>query len=211
MTPSLLKKQFPFGSIAQNTETEIIAMNIAKILSGRGDTFRLLTWEEYVEWRKADGATDYDCQIEHRYFEVAAPYLETAEEAAKFSDMWAKLLQGEKDDKPAPNLAEIFRRYGIDSADRMAKQHESFFAKDINGMLREKWDRDHPHDLDQIMVQAEYPEREILEEGVAEYRKKFGSVLSPKPSKLTESLIELFGGYCVPGVPIRMEDYDKLK
>ena len=100
MKPSLLKKQFPFGSIAQKTETEVIAMNIAKILSSRGDAFRLLTWEEYIESRKADGATDHDCQIEHRYFEVAAPYLETAMNAATFSDMWAKLLQGEHDDKP---------------------------------------------------------------------------------------------------------------
>lgn len=100
MKPSLLKKQFPFGSIAQKTETEVVAMNVVKILSNRGDTFRLLTWEEYVESRKADGATDWDCQIEQRYFEIAAPYLETATNAATFSDMWAKLLQGEKSDKP---------------------------------------------------------------------------------------------------------------
>lgn len=98
MKPSLLKKQFPFGSIAQKTETEVIAMNVVKIPSNRGDVFRLLTWEEYVEQRKADGATDYDCQIERRYFEVAAPYLETAEKAATFQYQWAKLLQGKQDE-----------------------------------------------------------------------------------------------------------------
>ena len=100
MKPSRLKKQFPFGSITQNTETEIVAMNVVKILSSRGDTFRLLTWEEYVESRKADGATEWDCQIEHRYFEVAAPYLETAKKAATFQYQWEKILQGKQDDQP---------------------------------------------------------------------------------------------------------------
>lgn len=62
----------------------------------------------------------------------------------------------------------------------------------INEMLREKWNRDHPQDLDQPMFPPEYPERKILPEGVAEDHAKISAMFS-KPSKLTESLIELFG------------------
>ena len=94
MQPSLIKRQFPFGSITQKTESEVIALNIAKILSSRGNSFRLLAWEEYAESRKADGASEWDLRGERHYFEVVAPYLETAEGAAKFSSLWAELLLG---------------------------------------------------------------------------------------------------------------------
>ncbi len=96
MRPSFLTKQFPMDSITQKTETEVIAMNVAKILSHRGDVFRRLVWEEYVEVREEDGATNWDLSIERKYFDVAAPYLETAMDAASFSSLWRDILKGEQ-------------------------------------------------------------------------------------------------------------------
>ncbi len=46
---------YPIDSVIQNGESEIVALNIIKILKRSGDKFRELSWPEYEAERKKDG------------------------------------------------------------------------------------------------------------------------------------------------------------
>lgn len=83
--PSALKDKFPFCSVFQNTETEIVADNIMKILARTGDAWRELTWEEYQVERKKDKGFS---SMEKRYFETVLKYTVSYEQALRFSEEW---------------------------------------------------------------------------------------------------------------------------
>lgn len=80
-------KQFPFGSVSQNSETETVALNIMIILSRTGDIFRPLTWAEYKSERSKNRDSDA-VDREHGYFNDALPYCKSPITAARFADAW---------------------------------------------------------------------------------------------------------------------------
>ena len=73
---------FPFSSALQNSETEVVAMNVMLILKRTGDAFRPLEWEEYAKERKEDGEFT---EGEKQYFERAIGYFKSADTAKLFS------------------------------------------------------------------------------------------------------------------------------
>lgn len=75
----------PFDSVFQNNETETVARNVMVILSRTGNTFRALTWEEYVLERKKDGNFS---SKEKTYFDKVLPYCVSPQTAALFSEAW---------------------------------------------------------------------------------------------------------------------------
>lgn len=78
---------FPWDSVSQNTETEIVAQNIMKILKRTGDTFRILSWEEYKEERMKDGNfSENECG----YFLNVRMWCISSERADDFCKDWRK-------------------------------------------------------------------------------------------------------------------------
>lgn len=84
MKPSDFKK-FPFSSVLQNTESEIVAMNIMVILRRTGDAFRPLSWGEYKTERMKDG---HYTDTEKGCFDSVIKYLKSADTAILFSKSW---------------------------------------------------------------------------------------------------------------------------
>jgi hypothetical protein len=78
----------PWDSVLRNKESEIIARNIMKILARTGNTFRPITWEEYVIKRKEDTT---ECTDSESTFYQVVVYCTCAEQAIKFSPDWAKM------------------------------------------------------------------------------------------------------------------------
>jgi hypothetical protein len=79
--PSELAKIQPFSSAVQKLELEFLAKSIMDVLARTGDTFRLLSFEEY----------DKKCQssfTDKQTFDRVAGYCVSAEKAAKFSKYW---------------------------------------------------------------------------------------------------------------------------
>lgn len=90
----------PFSSTEQNTECEIVATNIMKVLWRTGDTFRELTEEEYRTEREKDG---HFTENEMNCFEKVIGFCKSPTTAKLFSKAWA--------DEPieaAANKAELF-------------------------------------------------------------------------------------------------------
>lgn len=81
---------YAMGSILQNSESETIARNIMVVLSKMGDTFKELTFEQYSEARRADGASERDMMLEKPYFEKVSPHCVSAETADAFCKGWFK-------------------------------------------------------------------------------------------------------------------------
>lgn len=77
---------YPWSSIFHNTEHEIIAVNIMKILNRTGDEFRSIDWEEYKTERLKDGNFSDKEKI---YFEKVISYCVSAEKAKTFSTHWS--------------------------------------------------------------------------------------------------------------------------
>ena len=94
MTPSAISPKYPWSSVFQNSEAETVALNIAKILKRTGNTFRLLSREEYTTECKKDGVGQvlYGDPFASYKYEDVAKYLETAANAATFCKDWAKAL-----------------------------------------------------------------------------------------------------------------------
>lgn len=84
MKPSDFTK-FPYDSIYQHTETEVVARNIMIILSRTGNRWRKLTWEEYETERMKDGGFT---GLEFAEFEAAIPYCMSEDRARLFSPTW---------------------------------------------------------------------------------------------------------------------------
>jgi hypothetical protein len=79
---------FPYSSIFGSGEGEIVAQNIMVVLKRTGNTFRLLTWEEYSKERKQDG--NFTTR-EERYFNKVVESCSTEAGARKFSNRWREV------------------------------------------------------------------------------------------------------------------------
>lgn len=77
---------FPFESLLQKTEAEVIALNIMKIRKRLGDNWKL-TWEEYERERLKDSGFNW---MEKAYFEEVMPLIPDAIGAISFSKSWAE-------------------------------------------------------------------------------------------------------------------------
>mgnify|MGYP006423064587 CR=1 FL=1 len=87
-TPKTFAGKFPFSSVKQNTESEIVAKNIMVILSRTGDTFRPLSWEDYKEERLKDKNFT---ECEKGYFNKVIDYFKSEATARLFSNDWKEL------------------------------------------------------------------------------------------------------------------------
>ena len=77
---------YPMGSVLQQSECEVIAQNIMKILKRTGDTWRELTWDEYKKIRTKDGNFT---NSEQQYFDKVINYCKSADTAVLFCNDWA--------------------------------------------------------------------------------------------------------------------------
>jgi len=71
--------------VLQNSESETVACDIMNILKRTGDTFRPLSWDEYVAERKKDG---HFTQSEKKYFDDVIEWCASAQTARLFSKSW---------------------------------------------------------------------------------------------------------------------------
>lgn len=80
-------KNYSWDSVARKSESEVIAQNIMKILSRKGDVFpeELLTFEQYKEARLEDGNFS---EGEKYYFDQVIGYCKSADTAKLFSKSW---------------------------------------------------------------------------------------------------------------------------
>lgn len=77
----------PFGSVLKKSECETVARNIMVILSRTGDTWRVLSWDEYKLERMKDGNFT---ESEKVYFDQVYGFCVAAESAEAFSPGWFK-------------------------------------------------------------------------------------------------------------------------
>lgn len=79
----------PWDSVIKRSEAETVAVNIMKILKRTGDVFpeELLTFEQYAEERKKDGAVHLG--NEQMYFKDVIGFCRNADTAKLFSKSWA--------------------------------------------------------------------------------------------------------------------------
>lgn len=76
----------PWNSVVNEYESEIVAVNIMKILKRTGNRWRWLTWEEYEREREKDG----DLQIQEKeVFENIRNSCYSAKSAQEFCGTWA--------------------------------------------------------------------------------------------------------------------------
>ena len=81
MKPSNFKNASTMGSIFRRSEHETVAKNVMKILARTGDTFRLLSWDEYKAERQKDGNFS---ERESGFFNDVANYCASSHGAAAF-------------------------------------------------------------------------------------------------------------------------------
>ena len=82
--------KFPFDSVLRKSEAETIAQNIMRILHRKGNEWRELSWEEYVEERLKD-AKDDACgfsEKEKAFFDQVIGYTISAKKATEFCEKW---------------------------------------------------------------------------------------------------------------------------
>jgi len=80
-------QDFPYSSVEQKTESEVVASNIMTILRKTGNKFRKLSYREYKKVRLEDG--NYS-DIEEMYFKRVVGYCTSAKKAMSFSPAWNK-------------------------------------------------------------------------------------------------------------------------
>ncbi len=78
----------PWASALQNSQCELIAHNIMKILKRTGNVFRALTWEEYKSERLKD--INFSDR-EKEYFDKVIGYCKSEETARLFSKSWEEV------------------------------------------------------------------------------------------------------------------------
>lgn len=76
----------PYDSVLKNTESEIVARNIMKILERTGNEFRLLGWDEYKAERIKDGSFT---ESEKTYFDKVVGFCISEHSASAFCANWA--------------------------------------------------------------------------------------------------------------------------
>jgi hypothetical protein len=87
LKPSVFLKH-PFDSLAQKTETEIVARNIMVIRARLGDEWSL-TWQQYEQEREKDGGQGC-ARMEQLTFNRVMPLIPDAIGAISFSPTWAR-------------------------------------------------------------------------------------------------------------------------
>lgn len=92
MKPSDFTEQ-PWSSVFGKSEHETIARNCMVILKKLGDEWKKLTWEEYCEVRKNDGASERSLHGEKKYFDDVVEYAESPEDAMAFSPTWRRIYK----------------------------------------------------------------------------------------------------------------------
>ena len=75
----------PYSSVLQNSESESVAMNIMRILTRTGNTFRELSYDEYKLERLKDGNFS---ESERRYFDKVIGYCVSPATARLLSPAW---------------------------------------------------------------------------------------------------------------------------
>lgn len=85
MKPSFFSDKYPWGSVMNRTEPEIVALNIMTILKRTGDEFRILSFDEYRTERMKDGNYNY---MEEQYFDQVIRYCKSSDTAELFSKEW---------------------------------------------------------------------------------------------------------------------------
>ena len=83
--------KFPWSSVMNKTEAEIVARNIMCILGRTGNEWRELTWKEYVDERMKDGDRRSYVDNEREFFSEVCAYTVNAKQAAKFSPTWSAI------------------------------------------------------------------------------------------------------------------------
>jgi hypothetical protein len=100
LTPKDFCQHYPYSSVYKNAESEQIALNVMRILWRTKNEFRPLSWEEYVNERKKDGATDDEIaghrsdvgvRGEKYYFDQVMGYCTTSEAAKTFCPAWSEV------------------------------------------------------------------------------------------------------------------------
>lgn len=86
--PSDYAGVFPFDSVLQKTEAEIVCKNVVIILNRTGNEWRDLSWDEYKSEREKDGNFT---QGEKRYFDEVIEYVHP-ERIRLFSKAYKKVI-----------------------------------------------------------------------------------------------------------------------
>ena len=73
---------YPIASVLQKNESETVARNIMMILRRTGNTWRNLSWDEYVKHRTNDGNFTMN---EKPHFDAVIGYCQSPETAKLFS------------------------------------------------------------------------------------------------------------------------------
>ena len=85
------KECISYDSVYKNNECETVARNIMVILSRTGNTFRELSWEEYLSERIKDGGGNTHSNFaysEDHYFSKVAKHCSTLSDVKRFSPAW---------------------------------------------------------------------------------------------------------------------------
>ena len=83
--------KYPYDSVFHNSERETVALNIIKILSRTGNTWREITWSEYLNERIKDGGGNthnYKHGSESTLFKEVVRYTCSEDVARLFSPSW---------------------------------------------------------------------------------------------------------------------------
>jgi len=89
MKPSDFQNQFPGNSFFSNNEHETVAQNIIVILARTGDTWREISWKEYVKERVKDGKSEYS--FEGKLFDKVVDYCISEDGVRSFSPFWRNI------------------------------------------------------------------------------------------------------------------------
>jgi hypothetical protein len=84
-TPREFSKKEPFDSALQNSESETVARNVMTILARTGNTWRVLSWDEYKAERLKDGSFT---EGEKKYFDRVAGFCSNEAAALSFCPGW---------------------------------------------------------------------------------------------------------------------------
>lgn len=80
----------PIASIAGNSETETVAANIMRILKRTGNTWRKLSWVEYVKERKTEKSSTFTDGEQHHFENCEIFNITTAQDALNFCKDWVE-------------------------------------------------------------------------------------------------------------------------
>ena len=83
----------PYSFVFLKSEHETIARNCMVIQKKMGDEWKKLSWDDYCEYRKKDGATENQLHGEKKYFDDVVEYTESPEDAMSFAPTWRNIYK----------------------------------------------------------------------------------------------------------------------